>query len=169
MNTLRYGRKDIERVAHVAYQAAMRRRKQLLSVDKANVLETSQLWRQVVSDLADQYPEVSVEHIYVDYAAMRLVSDPATIDVLLTENMFGDILSDEAAVLAGSLGLLPSALAGRRPWVVRADPRVGPAAGGQGCCQSDRHHCECGDAASLQHGGSKSPRCYRRCNCPCTR
>jgi 3-isopropylmalate dehydrogenase len=115
VNTLRYSRKEIERVAHVAFQAAGGRRKRLLSVDKANVLETSQLWRQVVTDLAGGYPDVVVEHIYVDYAAMRLVSDPATIDVLLTENMFGDILSDEAAVLAGSLGLLPSASLGDGP------------------------------------------------------
>ncbi|HSB53727.1 MAG TPA: isocitrate/isopropylmalate family dehydrogenase, partial [Gemmatimonadales bacterium] len=84
-------------------------------VDKANVLETSQLWRQVVTAVAAEFPDVQLEHIYVDYAAMRLVSDPASIDVLLTENMFGDILSDEAAVLAGSLGLLPSASLGDGP------------------------------------------------------
>jgi 3-isopropylmalate dehydrogenase len=115
VNTLRYSRKEIERVARVAFQAARGRRKRLLSVDKANVLETSQLWRQVVSELAGEYPEVGVEHIYVDYAAMRLVSNPSSIDVLLTENLFGDILSDEAAVLTGSLGLLPSASLGDGP------------------------------------------------------
>jgi len=115
VNTLRYTRKEIERVARLAFLAARGRRRKLLSVDKANVLETSQLWRQVVTELAPEYPDVTLEHIYVDYAAMRLVSDPGTIDVLLTENMFGDILSDEAAVLAGSLGLLPSASLGDGP------------------------------------------------------
>jgi len=115
VNTLRYTRPEIERVARLAFEAARGRRKKLLSVDKANVLETSQLWRQVVSGLAADYPDVQLEHIYVDYAAMRLVSDPASLDVVLTENMFGDILSDEAAVLAGSLGLLPSASLGNGP------------------------------------------------------
>ena len=115
VNTLRYTRTEIGRIARLGFQLARSRRRKLLSVDKANVLETSQLWRQVVTGLAPEYPEVRVEHIYVDYAAMRLVSDPASIDVLLTENMFGDILSDEAAVLAGSLGLLPSASLGDGP------------------------------------------------------
>ncbi len=115
VNTLRYTRKEIERVTHLAFRMAQRRRKKVLSVDKANVLEVSQLWRKVVTELAAGYPDVTLEHIYVDYAAMRLVSDPASIDVLLTENMFGDILSDEAAVLAGSLGLLPSASLGDGP------------------------------------------------------
>jgi 3-isopropylmalate dehydrogenase len=115
VNTLRYTRTEIERVAHLAFRMARGRRKKVLSVDKANVLEVSQLWRKVVTEIGAQYPDVGLEHIYVDYAAMRLVSDPATIDVLLTENMFGDILSDEAAVLAGSLGLLPSASLGDGP------------------------------------------------------
>jgi 3-isopropylmalate dehydrogenase len=115
VNTLRYTRVEIERIARLAFGAARRRRKRLLSVDKANVLETSQLWRQVVTEMAGDFPDVALEHIYVDYAAMRLVSDPASVDVLLTENMFGDILSDEAAVLAGSLGLLPSASLGDGP------------------------------------------------------
>lgn len=112
VNTLRYTTEEIERVARVAFQAARGRRKRVLSVDKANVLETSQLWRRVVERVARGFPDVLLEHIYVDYAAMRLVSDPGSIDVLLTENMFGDILSDAAAVLAGSLGLLPSASLG---------------------------------------------------------
>ena len=112
VNTLRYSRPEVERVARIAFEAARGRRKKLLSVDKANVLETSQLWRAVVTAMAAAYPDVAVEHIYVDYAAMRLVTDPASLDVVLTENMFGDILSDEAAVLAGSLGLLPSASLG---------------------------------------------------------
>ncbi len=115
VNTLRYTAAEIERVARVAFDLARKRRRRVLSVDKANVLETSQLWRETVTRLAREYPEVTVEHIYVDYAAMRLVADPASIDVLLTENMFGDILSDEAAVLVGSLGLPPSASLGDGP------------------------------------------------------
>jgi 3-isopropylmalate dehydrogenase len=115
VNTLRYTRAEIERVSRLAFEAARGRRRRVLSVDKANVLETSQLWRATVTEVAKGYPDVTLEHIYVDYAAMRLVSDPASIDVLLTENMFGDILSDEAAVLAGSLGLLPSASLGVGP------------------------------------------------------
>jgi 3-isopropylmalate dehydrogenase len=115
VNTLRYTRMEIERVARLAFRMARGRRKRLLSVDKANVLEVSQPWRKVVTEIGAEYPDVALEHIYVDYAAMRLVSDPATIDVLLTENMFGDILSDEAAVLTGSLGLLPSASLGDGP------------------------------------------------------
>ena len=101
VNTLRYTTAEVERVARVAFEAARARRRRVLSVDKANVLETSQLWRETVTRLAAGYPDVTLEHCYVDTAAMRLVSAPAAIDVLVTENMFGDILSDEAAVLAG--------------------------------------------------------------------
>jgi 3-isopropylmalate dehydrogenase len=115
VNTLRYSRGEIERIARLAFGAARGRRRRLLSVDKANVLETSQLWRQVVTEVAAGFSDVALEHIYVDYAAMRLISEPASVDVLLTENLFGDILSDEAAVLAGSLGLLPSASLGDGP------------------------------------------------------
>ena len=116
-NTLRYSAAEVERVARVAFTAAQARRRRLLSVDKANVLETSQLWRETVTRLAAEFPDVTLEHCYVDTAAMRLVSAPSEIDVLVTENMFGDILSDEAAVLAGSLGLLPSASLGSGPGV----------------------------------------------------
>lgn len=114
VNTLVYSKAEIERVARVAFEAARGRgrRKLVTSVDKANVLEVSQLWRETVTHVARDYADVTLEHSYVDTAAMRLVSDPATFDVVLTENMFGDILSDEAAVLAGSLGLLPSASLG---------------------------------------------------------
>jgi 3-isopropylmalate dehydrogenase len=115
VNTLVYSAAEIDRVAQVAFEAARGRRRLVTSVDKANVLEVSQLWREVVSRVGRDYPEVRLEHCYVDTAAMRLVSDPATFDVVLTENMFGDILSDEAAVLAGSLGLLPSASLGSGP------------------------------------------------------
>jgi 3-isopropylmalate dehydrogenase len=115
VNTLRYTVPEIERVARVAFEAARERRRSVTSVDKANVLEVSQLWRETVTRIGSEYPDVRLEHLYVDFAAMRLVADPARIDVLLTENLFGDILSDEAAVLAGSLGLLPSASIGDGP------------------------------------------------------
>jgi 3-isopropylmalate dehydrogenase len=115
VNTLRYSVEEIERVARVALQAARERRRLVTSVDKANVLEVSQLWRETVTRVAEGYPDVRLEHLYVDFAAMRLISNPAAFDVVLTENLFGDILSDEAAVLAGSLGLLPSASIGDGP------------------------------------------------------
>ena len=111
-NTMRYTVAEIERVAHVAFQAAERRRSKVTSVDKANVLETSQLWRQTVTRVAREYPQVALEHQYVDACAMHLMLRPQAFDVLLTENLFGDILSDEAAVIAGSLGLLASATVG---------------------------------------------------------
>ena len=115
VNTLAYSTNEIERIARVAFDAARRRRRLVTSVDKANVLEVSQLWRETVTEVARAYPDVRLEHTYVDTAAMRLASEPASLDVVLTENMFGDILSDEAAVLAGSLGLLPSASLGEGP------------------------------------------------------
>jgi len=111
-NTLRYTAAEIERVARVAFDLALRRRRRVTSVDKANVLETSQLWRRVVSAVALDYPQVKLDHMYVDTCSMRLVTSPTSFDVVLTENMFGDILSDEAAVLAGSLGVLGSATIG---------------------------------------------------------
>ena len=114
-NTMRYSRPEIDRIARVAFDAARRRRRQVTSVDKANVLETSQLWRAVVDDVARDYPDVAVQHMYVDSCAMALVTNPSRFDVVLTENLFGDILSDEAAVIAGSIGLLPSASLGDGP------------------------------------------------------
>ena len=112
-----YSRAEIERIARIAFEAARRRSEaggapRVTSVDKANVLETSRLWREVVDGLAGEYPEVALEHMLVDNAAMQLVSAPARFDVIVTENMFGDILSDEAAMLTGSLGMLPSASLG---------------------------------------------------------
>ncbi|CAN5544703.1 3-isopropylmalate dehydrogenase [soil metagenome] len=111
-NTMRYSVAEVERVAHVAFQAARLRRKKLTSVDKANVLETSRLWRQTVIRVAADYPDVALDHLFVDACAMHLVTNPTQFDVILTENLFGDILSDEAAVLTGSLGMLPSATVG---------------------------------------------------------
>jgi len=111
-NTMVYSVAEIERVAHVAFQVARGRRKKVTSVDKANVLECSQLWREVVIEVAKQYPDVTLEHQLVDSCAMRLVTAPASFDVIVTENLFGDILSDEAAALTGSLGMLPSATVG---------------------------------------------------------
>ena len=111
-NHMIYSVPEIERVAHVAFQVARGRRKKVTSVDKANVLEVSQLWRRVVIEVAKQYPDVTLEHQLVDSCAMRLVTAPASFDVVVTENLFGDILSDEAAALTGSLGMLPSATVG---------------------------------------------------------
>ena len=112
VNTLTYTRGEIERVARVAFDLARRRRRKLVSVDKANVLEVSRLWRDVANDVAHDYPDITLTHEFVDAAAMKLAFAPATFDVLLTENMFGDILSDEAGAVCGSLGLLPSASLG---------------------------------------------------------
>jgi len=112
VDTMAYGEDEIERVLRVGFAAARGRRGRLTSVDKANVLSTSRLWRSVATRLAPEYPDVTLEHLLVDSAAMRLVTNPASFDVVVTENTFGDILSDEASVLTGSLGLLPSASLG---------------------------------------------------------
>jgi 3-isopropylmalate dehydrogenase len=130
-NTMTYTRAEIERIAHVAFQLARKRHNKITSVDKSNVLETSQLWRRVVTEVAAQYPDVALDHMLVDNCAMQLVVNPKRFDVVLTENMFGDILSDEAAVLAGSIGMLPSAsLAAKRPsgaWTGLYEPVHGSA------------------------------------------
>jgi 3-isopropylmalate dehydrogenase len=109
IDTMRYSVPEIERITHVAFQAARKRGKKVCSIDKANVLSTSVLWREVVTGIAKEYPDVALSHMYVDNAAMQLVKWPKQFDVILCENMFGDILSDEAAMLTGSLGMLPSA------------------------------------------------------------
>ena len=112
VNTLAYTREEIERVARVAFELARGRRRHVTSVDKSNVLETSQLWRRVTTEVAGSYPDVTLEHLLVDNCAMQIVLNPRRFDVVLTENMFGDILSDEAAVVAGSIGMLASASLG---------------------------------------------------------
>lgn len=109
IDSMVYSESEIERIARVAFQIARGRRKILHSVDKANILETSRLWREVVNDVAKEYPDVTLHHLYVDNASMQLIKNPRQFDVILTENTFGDILSDEAAMLTGSIGMLPSA------------------------------------------------------------
>jgi 3-isopropylmalate dehydrogenase len=109
INTMRYNEAEIRRIAHVAFSIAMKRNKKVCSVDKANVLETTELWRQVMIEVAQQYPQVELSHMYVDNAAMQLIRQPKQFDVMVTGNIFGDILSDEASMLTGSIGMLPSA------------------------------------------------------------
>lgn len=114
VNTMTYSRSEVERVARIAFEAARGRRKKVTSVDKANVLECSQLWRDTVNAIAKDYPDVKLEHTLVDSCAMKLVTSPVSFDVVVTENLFGDILTDEAAAITGSLGMLPSATIGGR-------------------------------------------------------
>ena len=108
-NTMRYGESEIRRIAKVSFEAAQKRRGKLCSVDKANVLETTELWRQIFTEVGKDYPEVELSHMYVDNAAMQLVKNPKQFDVIATGNIFGDILSDQASMLTGSIGMLPSA------------------------------------------------------------
>lgn len=107
-----YSEHEIERIAHVAFQTAQKRRKIVCSVDKANVLDSSKLWRRIVTKVAGQYPDVTLSHMYVDNCAMQLVRDPSQFDVIVTENLFGDILSDEASMITGSIGMIPSSSLG---------------------------------------------------------
>src|SRR5579863_6186842 len=131
VNTMTYTRAEIERVTHMAFRLAQGRRRKVTSVDKSNVLENSQLWRRVVTELSAEYPAVALDHLLVDNCAMQLILNPRRFDVVLTENMFGDILSDEGAVLAGSIGMLPSASLGARrasgAWVGLYEPVHGSA------------------------------------------
>jgi 3-isopropylmalate dehydrogenase len=131
VNTMAYTRQEIERVCRMAFHLARNRRKKVTSVDKSNVIETSQLWRKIAIEIGKEFPDVTLDHLLVDNCAMQLVLNPRRFDVLVTENMFGDILSDEGAVLAGSIGMLPSASIGdRKPsgaWVGLYEPVHGSA------------------------------------------
>ena len=131
-NTMAYTVAEIRRIARVAFEAARGRRRKVTSVDKANILEVSQLWREVVSDAAREYPDVLLEHLYVDNAAMQLLARPRDFDVVLTENTFGDILSDEAAMLAGGIGMLPSASLGEGPGLYEPVHGSAPEIAGRG-------------------------------------
>jgi 3-isopropylmalate dehydrogenase len=130
-NTMTYTRAEIARISKMAFRLARNRKKRVASVDKSNVLETSQLWRRVITEVASDFPDVQLEHVLVDNCAMQLVLNPTRFDVLVTENMFGDILSDEGAVLAGSIGMLPSASIGEQKpsgaWVGLYEPVHGSA------------------------------------------
>lgn len=131
-NTMVYSKFEIERIAKIAFETAMLRKKKVCMVDKANVLETSQLWREVTSEVAKGYPEVELSFMYVDNAAMQLVRAPANFDVILTENLFGDILSDEASMVCGSIGLLPSASMGGKVGIYEPIHGSAPDIAGQG-------------------------------------
>ncbi|CZE48325.1 3-isopropylmalate dehydrogenase [Campylobacter geochelonis] len=131
-NTMVYTADEIKRISKIAFEAALKRRKKVTLVDKANVLETSQLWREVVVEVAKEYPEITLEYMYVDNAAMQLVRSPGQFDVLLTENLFGDILSDEASMVCGSIGLLPSASIGGKVGIYEPIHGSAPDIAGQG-------------------------------------
>ena len=131
-NTMVYTREEIIRIAHHAFKIAMSRNKRVCSIDKANVLDVSQLWRETVEEVAREYPEVELTHMYVDNAAMQLIRDPKQFDVMLTGNIFGDILSDEASMLCGSIGLLPSASVGDKIGVYEPIHGSAPDIAGQG-------------------------------------
>ena len=163
-DTMLYTRPEIERVVRLAAEAARGRRKRLASVDKANVLASSRLWRRVTIEVMKEFPDVALEHVLVDAMAMHLIRKPATYDVIVAENLFGDILTDEASMLAGSMGMLPSAslgdkLNGHGHPLGLYEPIHGsaPDIAGKGIAESAGHDSECGNAATLQPGvGARS-------------
>lgn len=144
-----YSKQEISRLARIGFENAMKRKRRLCSVDKANVLECSRLWRETVQEMAKEYPQVEVTYMYVDNAAMQLILRPAQFDVMITGNLFGDILSDESAAIAGSLGMMPSRQPGRgHARAVRAHSRLRARHCGQGHRQPAGHDPLCGDAAA---------------------
>jgi len=131
-NTMVYTKEEVRRIAKKAFEIAMKRNKRVVSVDKANVLEVSQLWRDSVNEVAKEFPQVSLEHMYIDNAAMQLIRDPKQFDVIVTGNIFGDILSDEASMISGSIGLLPSASIGEKYGLYEPIHGSAPDIAGQG-------------------------------------
>lgn len=131
-NTMAYTKDEVKRIAHVAFDAAMKRQKQVCSIDKANVLEVSQLWRDCMIEVSKEYPEVTLTHMYIDNAAMQLIRNPKQFDVIVTGNIFGDIISDEASMVSGSIGLLPSASIGGKVGVYEPIHGSAPDIAGQG-------------------------------------
>src|SRR3989441_5728567 len=132
INTMAYTSREVERIARIGFDVARKRRKRLTSVDKVNVLVVSQLWREVVTRVGREYPDVTLEHVLVDNCAMALVHRPTQFDTIVTENTFGDILSDEAAILAGSMGMLPSASLGGAGGLYQPGPGTAPDIAGKG-------------------------------------
>ena len=131
-NTMIYSSSEIKRISKIAFESAMLRNKKVCLIDKANILETSQLWREIVSDQALKFPEVDLSFMYADNAAMQLIKNPSQFDVILTQNVFGDILSDEAAMVCGSIGLLPSAAIGDKVGIFEPIHGAAPDIAGQG-------------------------------------
>ena len=159
---MHYTEPQIRRILHTGFRTARQRGKRLISVDKMNVLETTQLWRDIAEEIAPEYPDVALSHMLVDNCAMQLVRNPRQFDVIVTGNMFGDILSDEASMLTGSIGMLPSASLdanGKGP--VRADPRLGARHRRQGARQSARDDPFDGDDVPLHLRQGRDRRAHR--------
>lgn len=148
-----YHRFEIERIARIAFESARKRRHKVTSIDKANVLQSSILWREIVNEIATEYPDVELAHMYIDNATMQLIKDPSQFDVLLCSNLFGDILSDECAMITGSMGMLPSASLNEQGFGLY-EPAGGsaPDIAGKKYRQPDCTNSVAGAAAALQHG-----------------